>query len=146
MMQENPIDPRLDEISDCLYRVAAKAVVIQDGKMLMVREGPTGYGVPGGGIDHGRSTHETIVRELEEEIGVTLDSSFLPAQPQFVSVSSIIRRLPRVTLYFVVSPEHPEISPTVAELPYRWVTKQELQQLELRPNVASVRDQLLAVF
>ncbi len=145
-MQEDYLDPRLEEISDCLYRVAAKAVIIQDNKMLMVEETPGGFGVPGGGIDLGQTTHETIIRELEEELGVVINPSFIHEQPSFVGVSGAFKGLPRVTMYYVLKSGHPSINPKAVELTYRWVTKSDLETLNLRPNIATVRAQLLDLF
>ena len=54
-------------------RVAAKAVIVQDGKLLVTkhvdREGPW-YLLPGGGQEAGEPVHETLRRECREEIGV----------------------------------------------------------------------------
>lgn len=145
-MHDNTRDPRLAEISDCLYRVAAKVVIIQNNMMLMVEEAPGGYGVPGGGIDHGQTMQETIVRELLEELAVTIDASFIPEQPQFVGVSGPLDGLPRTTLYFVLKGGHPTVNPQALELSYRWVTKAELETLNVRPNIATMRTQLLDLF
>jgi len=50
------VDPRLNQIDDCLYRVATKAIIMQDDKVLLVQETPElWWGFPGGGIDHGET-------------------------------------------------------------------------------------------
>lgn len=145
-MLDDRVDPRLEDISDCLYRVAAKVVIIQNEKMLMVEEVPGGFGVPGGGIDLGQTMHETIVRELEEELEITIDATFIPEQPTFVGVSGAFKGLPRVTLYFVLQAGHPPVEPNAVELQYRWASKEELTTLNLRPNIATVRAELIATF
>lgn len=68
------IDPRLNEIDDCLYRVAARILVVNKNKVLLVKEADDDWwALPGGGIDHGESIERTVTREIEEELGVSAD-------------------------------------------------------------------------
>ncbi len=57
-------------------RTAARAVVVQDGRLLAItmrdREGIF-YILPGGGQRHGETLAETLRRETREEIGVELE-------------------------------------------------------------------------
>ena len=54
------------------YRVSAKALIKDTtGKLLVVKEKSDNWELPGGGIDHGEMPHETLARELAEEIGLT---------------------------------------------------------------------------
>jgi 8-oxo-dGTP diphosphatase len=57
-------------------RLGAYAVVVDEGRILLTRISPVGYPVgawtlPGGGVDHGESPHDTVRRELHEEAGLT---------------------------------------------------------------------------
>ncbi len=55
-----------------IYRVVAKALITNDeGKILVVKEGQDFWSLPGGGLEHGESAKDCLVREIEEEIGVT---------------------------------------------------------------------------
>ena len=56
-------------------RVAAYAVLTQDGKVLLTRMSdrtriPGRWTLPGGGIDHGEDPREALVREVYEETGL----------------------------------------------------------------------------
>lgn len=63
-------------------RLGAYAVVIDGERMLLTRISPVGYPsgawtLPGGGVDHGESPHDAVVRELYEETGLRAISSRL---------------------------------------------------------------------
>jgi 8-oxo-dGTP diphosphatase len=56
-------------------RLGAYAVVVDSGRLLLTRISPIGYPagtwtLPGGGVDHGESPHDTVRRELYEEAGL----------------------------------------------------------------------------
>lgn len=54
-------------------RVAAYAVVIRDGQILLARSpapgGTSEWVLPGGGMEHGEDPYDTVRREVEEETG-----------------------------------------------------------------------------
>ncbi|MFF1449501.1 NUDIX hydrolase [Streptomyces sp. NPDC058274] len=58
-------------------RVAAYAVCVRDGRMLLARwvagDGTRRWTLPGGGMDHGEDPYDTVVREAEEETGYTVE-------------------------------------------------------------------------
>ena len=57
-------------------RVAAKAVIIRDGKLLVTRnvdDQGDWYVLPGGGQEPGETLPEALQRECQEEIGVDVD-------------------------------------------------------------------------
>ncbi|KQX74782.1 NUDIX hydrolase [Aeromicrobium sp. Root472D3] len=63
-------------------RLGAYAVVIVGERILLTRISPVGYPagswtLPGGGVDHGESPHDAVVRELHEETGLQAISSRL---------------------------------------------------------------------
>ncbi|MFF3844490.1 NUDIX hydrolase [Streptomyces sp. NPDC002328] len=58
-------------------RVAAYAVCVRDGRLLLARSPAAGgtheWVLPGGGAEHGEDPHDTVVRELEEETGYDIE-------------------------------------------------------------------------
>ena len=63
-------------------RLGAYAVVVTERFMLLTRISPIGYPagmwtLPGGGVDHGESPNDAVVRELYEETGLKALSSVL---------------------------------------------------------------------
>ena len=57
-------------------RLAARAVILLDGRLLLVNAYPGGasdlWCAPGGGVEPGQSLPETLVREVAEETGLTI--------------------------------------------------------------------------
>ncbi|MDZ4992498.1 NUDIX domain-containing protein [Clostridium perfringens] len=55
------------------YRVAIRAVILNDDKILMVKSNTGDYKFPGGGVENGETPEETLRREVTEETGYILD-------------------------------------------------------------------------
>jgi 8-oxo-dGTP pyrophosphatase MutT (NUDIX family) len=53
-----------------------KCVVMHDGRWLMIRNsyGRAHWTFPGGGVDRGEAPDAAAIREVSEEVGITLDS------------------------------------------------------------------------
>ncbi|MEF9903889.1 NUDIX hydrolase [Streptomyces sp. P9-A2] len=58
-------------------RVAAYAVVVRDGRLLLARSPAPGgapeWVLPGGGMEHGEDPYDTVRREVEEETGYRIE-------------------------------------------------------------------------
>ena len=72
-------------------RVAAYAVIVEDGRILLAhwsQGGHSGWTLPGGGIDPGEDPADAAVREIAEETGyraelgdlIGVDSKVIPAE------------------------------------------------------------------
>ncbi|MFF2506156.1 NUDIX hydrolase [Streptomyces sp. NPDC058067] len=74
-------------------RVAAYAVCVRDGQVLLARwvagDGSRRWTLPGGGMDHGEDPYDTVIRELDEETGYAVEPVTL------LGVHSVQRRYPR---------------------------------------------------
>ncbi|MBA2949259.1 NUDIX hydrolase [Streptomyces himalayensis] len=74
-------------------RVAAYAVCVRDGQMLLARwvagDGSRHWTLPGGGMDHGEDPYDTVIREVGEETGYAVQPAAL------LGVHSVLRRYPR---------------------------------------------------
>jgi 8-oxo-dGTP diphosphatase len=82
-------------------RVGVGAVVIHDGRVLLIRRGKDPlrgrWVVPGGTVEHGETLQEALVREVQEETGVTV-------RPREVVLvfDRILREAGRVTYHYVI--------------------------------------------
>lgn len=74
-------------------RVAAYAVCVQDGQLLLARwvagDGSKRWTLPGGGMDHGEDPYDTVIREADEETGYAIEPQAL------LGIDSLRRRYPR---------------------------------------------------
>lgn len=126
------IDPRLNDIGDCLYRVAARVLVIQDGKVLLVKEADDGWwALPGGGIDHGESIELTVSREVEEELGVPASKVLSDFKIAYYNIGQVVSSVPRMNLFFKVSVPEASLKKTDHVSEWKWFTKEEFLKQEL---------------
>lgn len=71
-------------MADIVQRVAMKAVIVRDGKVLILREAKTyeegtnigRYHMPGGRLDPGENFEEGLKREVMEETGLEVELDF----------------------------------------------------------------------
>lgn len=141
-MTLDEINPALNAIVSSLFRVSAKLFVVQDGKLLVVREDQGWYGLPGGGIDHGESIIEGLTREISEEIGQEIDMTAVNSLPSIIESTAVFNGIPRLTLVYEQTPTAPKFDPHRMELDYKWVDLSEFTALSLAPNIAPMRQSL----
>ncbi|HJP81844.1 MAG TPA: NUDIX domain-containing protein [Candidatus Saccharimonadales bacterium] len=72
-----------------ITRETARGIVVRDGKILLIRRSRQNthggidhwLSIPGGGVEHGETPRRTVVREFQEELGVTVSiAGFLAVQ------------------------------------------------------------------
>ncbi|MFZ4155707.1 NUDIX domain-containing protein [Streptomyces pseudogriseolus] len=78
-------------------RVAAYAVVVRDGQLLLARSrdenGVAEWVLPGGGMEHGEDPYDTVRRELEEETGYLVEvTAFLGVDSSRRTLTGRFRR------------------------------------------------------
>jgi 8-oxo-dGTP diphosphatase len=130
------IDPRLEEIDDSLYRVAVRALVVSDNKILAVKEldGDDWWAIPGGGVDYGESLKDCLSREIEEEIGVLSTSVSSDFQIVHYNIGNVVNGVPRMNVFFKVSVPKDEVIKTDHVEKWGWFAKDEFMELEMNPS------------
>lgn len=119
-----------------MTRAAAHTIVVQAGRLLLLRRGPTApwapgkWGLPGGYVERGETPAQAAVRELAEEAGI--DPPFRMAY---------IGREPGWPVNHLFLVERPAIYPFLA-FPrdgehdgVAWVTPERLADYDLAPGV-----------
>ncbi|MFT4213339.1 MAG: NUDIX domain-containing protein [Microbacterium sp.] len=116
--------------------VRVSAAVISDaaGRLLLVRKaGTTAFMQPGGKPEPGETPAETLVRELAEELGLTLDPAALEPLGRFTAAAAnepgflVVADVFRVD----IGTQVPVPDAEIAEL--CWVTRAEASALEIAP-------------
>lgn len=139
------VNPKLNEIDDCLYRVATKAVIVQDNRLLLVKEIPEmWWGFPGGGVDHGETVESSLIREVEEEVGVPAGEITSDFEIAHYTIGSVVDRVPRMNLFFKVSLPKELVKTTGEVAESNWFTRDEFMELCMSPSYSD-REGLAAV-
>ncbi|UQT54018.1 NUDIX domain-containing protein [Streptomyces durmitorensis] len=113
------------------------AAIVQEGRLLVVSKqaAPTVFYLPGGKPDADEAPLETLVRELDEELGVE------PLEPRFladVEAMAALERTPmRLSVFEARIGQVPEPAAELSAL--RWISGQE-RDVRLAP---AVRDHVL---
>lgn len=134
-MSNDQVDPRLNEIDDCLYRVATKALIVQDGKLLLVQEIPElWWGFPGGGVDFGENVDTSLFREIQEELGVPANNLTSDLQIVHYTLGTIVDGIPRMNLFFRVTLPKELIRKSDQIADWGWFSKEEFLKLNMSPS------------
>ena len=140
------VDPRLGEITDCLYRISVKAVIINKKKILLVKEeGDEFWSLPGGGVDHGESDIQALKRELSEELGVSEEEIQTDGRVIFVTIGAISKGIPKANLFYRVDISPQNIRPTKHVVESSWFTINELPRLYLSPSTGGATELIAAL-
>jgi len=138
------VDPRLNDIDDCLYRVAVRVLIVQDDKVLLVKERDVDWwSLPGGGVDHGETIEACLMREVAEELGVPMAQITSDYKIVHYSIGNVVNGVPRMNLYYKASVPANLLSETTHVSDWAWFTKNEFLQAPL--HVSFDKSQLAAV-
>ena len=107
---------------------ASKAVLIDNqGKYLLLTRASHPYfgqdpDLPGGTVDNNDSHFDTVVREIFEEIGYTINPEDL--KHIYTGTEYSLSRMP-ISLYAAVLKSRPEITLSWEHSKYEWVSREE---------------------
>jgi 8-oxo-dGTP pyrophosphatase MutT (NUDIX family) len=129
------IDPRLNDIDDCLYRVAIRVLIVQGDKVLLVKEASDAWwALPGGGVDHGEAIESALAREVEEELGVPAKEVSSDFQIVHYNIGNVVNGVPRMNLFFKASVPEASLKKTDHVADWQWFAKEEFLSLDMHPS------------
>ncbi len=130
------IDPRLNDIDDSLYRVAVRALIVQDNKILAVKEvdGGDWWAIPGGGVDYGEDLQTCFLREIEEELGVSAALVKTDFQIIHYNIGKVVNGVPRMNVFFKATIHQDDITQTAHVEKWDWFTKEAFLTLAMNPS------------
>lgn len=129
------IDPRLNNIDDCLYRVAIRVLIVKNDKVLLVKEDSDDWwALPGGGIDHGETVESSLIREVEEELGIPAKAVSSDFQIVHYNIGNIVNTVPRMNLFFKASIPEELLRAKDRVLECKWFTKDEFMRQAMHPS------------
>ncbi len=131
------VDPRLDEIDDCLYRVSTKTVIKDRDKVLLVQEVPEmWWGFPGGGVDHGETVKDSLFRELKEELGLPVEQIETDLKIIHYTLGTVVNGIPRMNLFYEVKIPRDLLKATDQVARWGWFSRQEFMELNMSASYA----------
>ena len=90
-----------------VFRPASYAVIVNDGKILLLDTRSTGkLFLPGGGVDLGESIEEALKREVKEEVGIKVKIvKFLKFKESFFYYDPLDEAYQNLSFFFLCKPK-----------------------------------------
>ncbi|MGE6666363.1 NUDIX domain-containing protein [Paenibacillus xylanexedens] len=128
-------------------RNSAKAVIVQDGRLLVIRledQYGTAYVFPGGGQEKGEELKDAVARECLEEIGQAVNVGELLHIREYIGKNHEFAEwdadIHQVEFYFACSLIDPDATifegsnPDDHQVAVEWIALEELSQIRLYPK------------
>ena len=117
-----------DSISD-KFPVSVKSLIFDDKRFLLIKNERDEWDIPGGKIENNHNVIETMVREVKEELNITIDNyNILLAKKYLFRKQEII-----VIVYNSKITNEDPISLSFENIDYNFFSYNELNQLKLTP-------------
>lgn len=117
-----------DSISD-KFPVSVKSLIFDDKRFLLIKNERDEWDIPGGKIENNHNVIETLVREVKEELNITIDNyNILLAKKYLFRKQEII-----VIVYNSKITNEDPISLSFENIDYNFFSYNELNKLKLTP-------------
>ena len=136
-----------------MHRVAARALIVRDKKILITKEVSEHpeleiRGVPGGGVDRGEDFRQALIRELKEELNISIRDQQVPAYPIKIDFCDMLIAdteyiIPTVQAYFIVELTDDQI-PVAGENDFLWLSAEEVRSARFVTHAESALELMLA--
>jgi ADP-ribose pyrophosphatase YjhB (NUDIX family) len=128
-------------------KIRPAVAIIEDEKILTMHYqygGQDVYNLPGGNLEFGESLTLALTRELEEELGITIEIG------ELMMVGEVhFSDLQKQTIHFIFEGKILEGTPTLnpehtSALAIRWLSMEELEDVNLYPNISKSLEKYLS--
>lgn len=133
------VNPKLNEIDSCLYRVAVKAIIHDDRHNILLGLEDNGYwSFPGGGIDHGEDEITALYRKLYEELGIKKNDIKVNNYKIHIDTGHIQKGIPKVNIFYLVKLKSVNfiLNEEISEI--KWVDISTLNTIKLSKSIGDI--------
>jgi len=117
-----------DSISE-MFPVSVKSILIDDQRVLLIKNERDEWDLPGGKIEKNYNVIETLIKEVKEELNITIDNyNILQVQKYLFRKQEIIV----VTYFSEITNEDPIIL-SFENIDYQFFSYDKLNELKLTP-------------
>ena len=123
------------KIEDTVFGVRATALIVEDGKLLVV-EDEDGFYTIGGAIQVGERTEEAVIREVKEELGVKAQAGELAfvVENRFEQAGVHFHNIEFHYLVDLLEDAPLTMQEDERQLPCRWIALNQLHTVPLKPG------------
>lgn len=142
-------DFRAQAAKDGITHISTGVAIVRDGKVLMARRAAAdylggNYELPGGGVDEGETITEGAIREVKEEVGLTV-TKVLGTFDGFDYSTDRKPRVRQVNFIVEVEPGEPQLDPTEHDA-WQWVNETSITELNMSDSMRTcVADALVII-
>jgi len=131
---------------DCNFKMRVAGCLIKDDKLLTVKIGDNGfYCLPGGHVQLGESSNESIIREFREEVNVTCKNTKLISIIENFFFNKEKKKIHEICYFYLIEPEEnietkdyeyiENDAGELKKLSFKWVDLDDLRNANFRPVI-----------
>lgn len=125
------------------FSTRVRGVIVYNNKILVVKSwiGNKKWTLPGGGIEKGEDSLRALLREIKEEVGLTLKANLCKNQGVFVYNSTNLKYV--YTLYSIKLSKKPKLFQNKYEIvELAWINKNKLNKANSNSDVLTAINKL----
>lgn len=122
------------EIPDNFYRTSIKALILDKNRKFLLCKEDNGYwDLPGGGIDFGETSEETLKREIFEEMGLVVTE--IDNKPEYFFTFKNHKNIWSANVIFKIKVKNLRIKKSNECVEIKFFNKEEVLKENVFPNI-----------